>query len=63
MGRLFFMFEYHQIEDSDYLDLKITVEKYLSFGSCDGRVERGELREKLAKLINKEYNKHEHKLL
>ncbi len=42
--------------------LKSTIEEYLKYGSCDGRVERGPLRKELANLIGKEYDERNHSI-
>jgi hypothetical protein len=42
--------------------LRETLKKYLSYGSCDGRVERQPLRKELCKLLAVEYDEREHKL-
>lgn len=36
--------------------LKSTLEEYLKYGSCDGKLERRPLRKELADLIGKEYD-------
>lgn len=36
--------------------LKSTIEEYLKYGSCDGKIERRQLRKDLADLIGAEYD-------
>ncbi len=38
------------------------VKRYLSLGSCDGRVERKALRKELAKLVGSEYDEKESRI-
>lgn len=45
-----------------YFDLKVLVKKYLEHGSCDGRVERKELRKQLAEAIGEPYDEKNHRL-
>lgn len=39
-----------------YQELQELVKKYLEYGSCDGRIERKELRKQLADLIGEAYD-------
>jgi hypothetical protein len=42
--------------------IKQTLREYLRLGSCDGRVERKELRKQLAMLLGDEYDENEARL-
>lgn len=47
---------------TDYETLKAKLIEYLLLGSCDGRIERQELRKELANLIDAPYNDSTHSL-
>jgi len=47
---------------AELADLKELVRQYLKLGSCDGRIERRQLRKELADAIGQEYDESEHKV-